>query len=85
MSYECRNIPESHKQYFPPAVETIDYNVVIDGRNFFNQPVKKIRTYNIRKVATGQGDDYTTGCFLGYRSFKEYDKLTVKICINSKN
>ena len=33
---------------------------------FFEQPVKsEIRTFeNIRKIATGQGDDYTTGCFL---------------------
>ena len=35
-----------------------------DGRNFFNQPINNgIKTYDkIRKIATGQGDDYTTGC-----------------------
>ena len=35
-----------------------DYNDMIDGKNFFDQPVKdNIRTYyNIRKIATGQGD-----------------------------
>ena len=39
-----------------------DYNVKIDGRNFFDQPIKEdIKTYkNIRKIATGQGDDYTS-------------------------
>ena len=38
---------------------------------FFIQPVKK--TYdNIRKTATGQGDEYTTGCLLGYNYCKEY-------------
>ena len=33
-----------------------------DGQSFFDQPVKNnLRTYdNIRKIATGQGDDYTT-------------------------
>ena len=30
---------------------------------------------NIRKVATGQGDDYTTGCFLDYTYFKKYYKI----------
>ena len=37
---------------------------MIDGENFFNQPIQNnIVTYeNIRKIATGQGDDYTTGC-----------------------
>ena len=36
---------------------------MIDGQNFFDQPVKSnLRTYdNIRKIATSQGDHYTTG------------------------
>ena len=43
-----------------------DCNVVIDGRNFYDQPVKNnVITYdNIRKIATGQGDDCMTGCLL---------------------
>ena len=43
-------------------------------RTFFNQPVKNsIKTYyNIRKIATGQGDDYKTGWLLDYNYFKEY-------------
>ena len=49
---------------------------MIDGRNFFDQPVKNnLRTYdNIWKISTGQGDDYTTGCLLGYPNFKNVDK-----------
>ena len=42
---------------------------MIDGQNDFDSPVKNdIRTLNnnIRKITTGQGDDYTTGCFLDY-------------------
>ena len=40
-----------------------DYNVMMDGKIFFDQPIKNIKvTYeNIRKIATGQEDDYTTG------------------------
>ena len=43
----------------------------------FDQPVKNnIVTYeNIRKIATGQGDDYTTGCLLDYIYFKSYCKM----------
>ena len=39
---------------------------MIDGKNVFDQPVKsnKVTYENIRKIATGQGDDYTTGCLL---------------------
>ena len=43
-----------------------------------------LRTYdNIWKIATGQGDDYTTGCFLDYPYFKEYYKL-VAIDLNEQ-
>ena len=36
-------------------------DVMIDGKNVFDQPIKNnLKTYeNIRKIATGQGDDYT--------------------------
>ena len=39
---------------------------MIDGKNFFDQPIKNyIKTYNnTQKITTGQGDDYTTGCLL---------------------
>ena len=45
---------------------------MIDKRNFFEQPVKNnLRTYDhIRKIATCQGDDYTTGYLLDYPYFK---------------
>ena len=41
---------------------------MINGENFFDQPTKnnKVTYENIRKIATGQGDDYTTGCLLDY-------------------
>ena len=50
---------------------------MIDVRNFFDQPIKNdLKTYNtIRKIAMGQGDDYTTGCLLDYPYFKKYYKL----------
>ena len=50
---------------------------MIDGKNFFDQPIKndKITYDNIRKIAIGQGDDYTTGCLLDYVYFKKYYKM----------
>ena len=46
---------------------------MIDGRNFFNQPISElIKQYDeVRKVLIGQGDDYTSGCFLDYAYFKD--------------
>ena len=50
---------------------------MIDGKSFFDQTVKndKVTYENIRKIATGQGDDYTTGCLLDYIYFKNYYKM----------
>ena len=52
---------------------------MIAGKNFFDQPVKndKVTYENIRKTATGQGDDYTIGCLLEYAYFKNYYKMIV--------
>ena len=48
-----------------------DYNVMVDSKNVFDEPANKgFKIYeNIRKIATGQGNDYTTGCFLDYPYF----------------
>ena len=48
-----------------------------DGPNFFDQPVKNnLITYDkIRKIAIGQGDDYTTGSLIDYPYLKNYYKM----------
>ena len=50
---------------------------MIDEKNFFDEPVKndKVTYENIRKISTGQGDDYKTGCLLDYIYFKKYCKM----------
>ena len=50
---------------------------MIDGKNVFNQPINSdLKTYeNIRRIATGQGNDYTAGCLLDYLYFKENYKM----------
>ena len=60
-------------------IEIKDYNIMIDGKSFFYQPIKdnKVTYENIRKVITGQGDDYTTGCLLDYIYFKNHYKIIV--------
>ena len=65
---------KSSKRYYLPNVGIKDYNVGIDGQNFFDQRVKnKLSIYdNIRKIAAGQGVDYTTGCLLDYLYFKNH-------------
>ena len=55
-----------------------DYIVMIDDKNFFDQPIKScIESYeNITKFDIGQGDGYTIGCLPGSPYFKENCKMT---------
>ena len=54
-----------------------NYNVLIDRRNFYDQPINNlIKQYDeVRKVSTGHGNDYTTGCLLDYAYFKDNYRL----------
>ena len=67
----------SYREYFLPRVDITNYSVLINGRNFYNQPINdQIKNYDeIRKIATGKGDDCRTGCLLDYKYFKYYWQL----------
>ena len=66
-----------YKRYILQTVEIKDYNVVIDGKNFFDLPVKNDQRINdnIRKIVIGQVDDYTTCRLLDYVYFKNFYKV----------
>ena len=68
MLFENENDRTAHRGYYLPKVEIKDYDFKIDGKNCFDQPIHNdIETQeNIRNIATGQGDDYTTGYLLDY-------------------
>ena len=59
-----RVIKNSYRKYFVPRVDITSFNVLTDGRNFYDEPINdSIRKYDeIRKIATGKGDNYATGC-----------------------
>ena len=77
LAFEGDNNRTAHDSYYLPTVEIKDYNIMINGENFFDQPIKnnKVTYDNIRKIATGQGDDYTTGCLLDYPYFADTYKM----------
>ena len=77
LAFENDDQRTSSKGYYIPNVEIKYYNVRIDVKNFFDQPVKndKVKYENIRKITIGHGDDYTTGCLLDYTHFKKYYKM----------
>ena len=63
-------------KYFIQSLEMEDYNFMIDGQIFFDQPVKiNIITYStIGRILTSQGDHYATGCLLFCRYFNGHYK-----------
>ena len=65
------------KKNFLPRVKIENYNIEIDGREFYDQPINdSIKQYDeIRKISTGQVDDYTTGCLLGFAYFEKNCRL----------
>ena len=77
LAFENDDDRTDHEKNYLPTAEIKDYNIMINGEYFFNQPIKnKKTTYeNIRKIATGQGDDYTTGCLLDYTYFLDTYKM----------
>ena len=73
---------DSFKKYFLPKVKIENYNIEIDGRNFYDQPINdSIKQYDeTRKISTGQGDDYATDCLLDFSYFeKKYRLIAVDL------
>ena len=77
LAFENDDNRTSFDLYYLPTVEIKDYNIMINGENFFDQIIKNNKaTYeNIRKIDLGQGDDYTTGCLLDYPYFADTYKM----------
>ena len=73
---------DSYKKQFLPRVKINNYNIDIDDRNFYDQPINdSVKQYDkVRKVSTGQGDDYTTCCLLDFSYFeKNYRIIAVDL------
>ena len=66
-----------HFGNYLPNVEIKNYNVMINEENISDQPIKddKVTYKNIRKIATGKGDDYATSCLLDYQYFRDNYKM----------
>ena len=66
-----------YRKYFLPRIKIENFNIEIDNRNFYDQPINdSIKQYvEIRKISTGEGDDYTTGCLLDFSYFEKNYRL----------
>ena len=57
-----------------PRVNLSNFNILIDGRNSYDQPISDtIKKYGeLMKLCTGKGEDYRTGCLLDYAYFDKH-------------
>ena len=69
----------SHRKYFLPRMKIKNCNIETDGRNFYDQAINNtIKQYDeVRKMSTGQGDDYTNGSLLDFAYFEKGYRLIV--------
>ena len=67
------------RKYYLPRIDLNKYNVFIDGRNFYDNPIESdIEKYReLKKVMIEKGEDYTTGSLLDYNYFNKHYKLVV--------
>ena len=65
-------------QCYKQSRERKCYNIIIDGKTFFEHPVRDKKQDNLRKIATRQGGDYATGTLLYVSCFNEHHKLTAR-------
>ena len=65
------------RKYYLPRIDLNKYNVIIDGRNFYDNPIENnIEKYReLKKVMIGKGEDYSTGSFLDFNYFDKHYKL----------
>ena len=77
---------DSHRKYFLARVNITHYNILIDSRNFYDQPINdQIKNYDeIRKIAR-EKLVYTTGCLLDYQYFKDHYQLIAVVLSKQKN
>ena len=75
LSFENEEDRTSFSDYYVLKVEIKDYNAIIDGKPFFEVPVKnKEKTYE-KNIEISKNSDYTTGNLLDYEYFKDHYKL----------
>ena len=72
----------SQQKYYLPRIDLKKYNVIIDGRNFYDNPIESdIEKYReLKKVMIGKGEDYTIGSLLDFNYFlKHYILVAVDL------
>ena len=68
---------DNRRKYYLPRISLNKYNVIIDGRNFYENPIESdIEKYReLKKLMIPYGEDYDIGSLLDYNYFDKHYKL----------
>ena len=75
LAYANEDDRTSYPQYYVPNIEIENYNVIIDGKPFFELPVKNVEETYQKIIDMGYNDDYTVGNLMDFEYFKQHYKL----------
>ena len=75
LSFENENDRTSFSKQYVPNVEIKDFDVLIDGKSFFDMPIKNDEETYKQIIETGRNNDYTTPELLDYEYFSKHYKL----------
>ena len=75
LTFENEDDRTSFSKYYVPKVEIKDFNVLIDGKPFFEIPEKNKEEAYEAVIEMSKNNDYTTGNLLDYEYFKDHYKL----------
>ena len=69
-SFENKNDRTSFSKYYVPNVQIKDFNVLINGKSFFDIPIKNGEETYEKIIEMGRNNDYTTSNLLDYNTFQ---------------
>ena len=80
LSFENEEDRTSFSKYYTPKVEIKDFNVLVDGKHFFDVPVKNKEEACEKIIEISKNNDYTTGNLLDYEYFsKHYELIAIDL------
>ena len=75
LSFENEADRSSFSKYYVPKIEIKDFNVLIDGKQFFKIPVKNKEEAYEQIIEMSKNNDYTRSNLLNYEYFKDHYQL----------
>ena len=75
LAYENEEDKLSYLKYYTPTVELKNFNIIVDGKPFFEMPVKNLEETYQKIIDLGYNDDYTVENLLDFEYFKKHYKL----------